>query len=447
MSFIMPSPKRLVAILLLLHAAAAAPPRITIGARCGPSSLGKTLRGLVAYRSLGMYSRESIVLTAASDPCVELSHGGVSVTFDGSGDGTDVALLRHANDWLREHFSATVVFKNVGARPLEMYWVHVFNKERQLLATLLPGDERTESTHVGHVFAFRRVGDANAVLGYATIAYEMHPTPQHVLVPDDLAPLPGGPAATGDATDAACGAEEADKDIKWHTARSLIDYWHTTRTAQSWVQAHVVRSLIGNQRGWVRGSLPIEMQARLAGALAAALPSATEEHAVSAVFNQEDVATLHAPLPRTDLDAVGRYLGAQARAFAGEELAFSSSYGARVYQTGASIAMHADPLMTQVVTAILNVGQVSDNNQHSAWPLRMCRASSSSSSLPSNDHDDGWQCDEVRGMAPGEFVLLESARIMHGRPQPLVGPTTTKYANAFWHWAIADRQAWDYAWL
>ena len=111
--------------------------------------------------------------------------------------------------------------------------------------------------------------------------------------------------------------------------------------------------------------------------------------------------------------------------------------------------MHTDPVQTQVVTAILNVGQENDNggdgklSTYSAWPLRMCRASDD---VAAGD-EDGWVCEEVHGMAPGDFVLLESARLFHGRPQRLEGPTT-KYANAFWHWAIADQGAWDYrAWL
>jgi len=169
----------LLALLLLRAAAAPAAPHISI-THC--SNTEQILRGLITYRSLGAFQSQSTDDASDRERC-EMSHGGVIKTL---GDGDNV--LPRANAWLRDHFSATIVFKNVGDAPVEHFWVHVFNKDRQLLATLRPGEERVENTHVGHVFMFRRAGDKR-VLGYAAVGFEGHPTPQHVLIPDDLVPM------------------------------------------------------------------------------------------------------------------------------------------------------------------------------------------------------------------------------------------------------------------
>ena len=46
-------------------------------------------------------------------------------------------------------------------------------------------------------------------------------------------------------------------------------------------------------------------------------------------------------------------------------------------------------------------------------------------------------------MKPGDMLLYESARCLHGRPQPFEGDS---YANIFLHFKPTAPGAWDYDW-
>lgn len=94
----------------------------------------------------------------------------------------------------------------------------------------------------------------------------------------------------------------------------------------------------------------------------------------------------------------------------GQELAYSSLYGIRVYKEHALLAPHADRLPL-VVSAIINVDQDLDE----PWPLEVYG-------------HDGRAVNVT--MLPGDMVLYESHSVIHGRPFPLKGRFM---ANLFVH--------------
>ena len=87
-------------------------------------------------------------------------------------------------------------------------------------------------------------------------------------------------------------------------------------------------------------------------------------------------------------------------------------YGIREYQNGAVLMPHRDRKETHIISAIINIAKdVIDD-----WPLVI--------------EDHFYRKHEVF-LEPGEIIFYESARLLHGRPQPLNGKG---YANIFCHY-------------
>jgi len=86
-------------------------------------------------------------------------------------------------------------------------------------------------------------------------------------------------------------------------------------------------------------------------------------------------------------------------------------YGIRVYKSGTALVPHRDRLTTHIVSAIINVGQ----NVEEEWPLVI---------------EDNYYRNHHVLLKPGEVIYYESARLAHGRPQPLKGKF---FANIFCH--------------
>ena len=99
-----------------------------------------------------------------------------------------------------------------------------------------------------------------------------------------------------------------------------------------------------------------------------------------------------------------------------ENLSFAACYGIREYQRGAVLKAHRDREGSHILSAILNIAQEVEED----WPLQI---------------DDHSGCRRQVVLAPGEMVLYESARLLHGRETKLNGNT---YANIFVHFQPDD---------
>ena len=73
------------------------------------------------------------------------------------------------------------------------------------------------------------------------------------------------------------------------------------------------------------------------------------------------------------------------------------SFIVTVYQDGSILRMHVDTANTHVISAIINV----DQNVDEPWPLLIL------------DHEEN---EHWITMEPGDMVLYESAKALHGRP-------------------------------
>jgi prolyl 4-hydroxylase len=102
------------------------------------------------------------------------------------------------------------------------------------------------------------------------------------------------------------------------------------------------------------------------------------------------------------------------------KLKMTSIYGVRKYTDGSILRMHVDTANTHVISAIINV----DQDVEEPWRLLIL------------DHDEN---EHWLTMEPGDMVLYESAKMLHGRPEPMKGE---RYENIFLHYMPSD--GWDY---
>jgi prolyl 4-hydroxylase len=122
----------------------------------------------------------------------------------------------------------------------------------------------------------------------------------------------------------------------------------------------------------------------------------------------------------------------------GDKLELTSIYGVRKYTNESVLRMHVDTANTHVVSAIINVDQevntptTREENRKEGdgdddgggddkdWPLVIL------------DHNG---VEHSLIMRPGDLLLYESAKLLHGRPTPL---RATSYSNIFIHYMPHD---------
>ena len=104
-------------------------------------------------------------------------------------------------------------------------------------------------------------------------------------------------------------------------------------------------------------------------------------------------------------------LGPMAEEWSNLKLIPTSIYGIRRYRNMSTLIAHIDQIKTHVISAIMNIGQDVEED----WPLYIL--------------DNAGNTHKVV-IQPGQMVWYESARAVHGRPQPLHG---NYYDNIFIH--------------
>jgi len=102
-----------------------------------------------------------------------------------------------------------------------------------------------------------------------------------------------------------------------------------------------------------------------------------------------------------------------------QPLESTAVYGIRRYLRGATLKMHRDRSETHIVSAILNIEQNVDQD----WPLEL---------------EDNYYRRHKIMLRPGDMLLYESARLLHGRPGPFVG---NEFSNIFVHYKIGSERS------
>ena len=110
------------------------------------------------------------------------------------------------------------------------------------------------------------------------------------------------------------------------------------------------------------------------------------------------------------------------------DLDFHAFYGIREYSRGVHLENHVDRVDTHVFSAILQIAQ---SGVEDSWPLQVIGF-------------DGKLVDIT--LEPGEMILYEGHKLIHGRPYPFNG---SKYVNAFVHfspkgWSWEKAMIWEH---
>ena len=115
-------------------------------------------------------------------------------------------------------------------------------------------------------------------------------------------------------------------------------------------------------------------------------------------------------------DKVHRQLLPLHEEWSGQKLIPTWVYGIRSYLNNVSLKMHVDRIETHHISAIVIV----DKDEREPWPLHI--------------YDNFGKLHKVFA-EPGQIILYESAKCMHGRPEPFQG---NYFRNFYVHYRLAD---------
>lgn len=199
-------------------------------------------------------------------------------------------------------------------------------------------------------------------------------------------------------------------------------HWHQKRLALNYVQPRVVQQVTAD--GYRKMPLPGDLHQRLLSWYRANEHRAEEETQVGPCMNQHIAPSLVLHLDQPHRDLMTDMIRPILEEWSNFDLKLTSIYGIRTYTNNSILRMHVDTVSTHAVSAIVNVAQ---DGMEEPWLLEIL------------DHQGA---PHNVSMMPGEMVLYESAKLLHGRPVPMKGKG---YANVFIH--FMPHQGWDYNWF
>jgi hypothetical protein len=309
--------------------------------------------------------------------------------------------------WYREQTRVDASFKNNYNTPVDIYWDDEGKGQKKVM-TLQPGQTSGLQTFISHIFVAKEAGtdrllDAVAIPGRGLLEF-----PTGVLHHD-------------------CESDEhEDTQTCDNLETQVVKFTHTIqyskRLGLNYLQPKLVPAL--TKEGFLKTKLPKQAWDRLRNWYHSHEQIEKMENSVGPCLNQIDSPTYMRHLPSIEKGALSKFVQPMLEKWSNRELSMTSMYGIRRYTNGAILRMHADTVSTHVVSAIINV----DNEVNEPWLLEIM------------DHDGELHYVE---MDPGDMVYYESARLLHGRPQPMNG---TYYANIFVHYAPNDG-TWQFDWV
>lgn len=313
--------------------------------------------------------------------------------------------------------------KNSFSYPINVFWYDE-SKNPILQQQMEPGEESFIGTHLGHIFVARRSSgegdaewtEADPIVDWLSVkdaGYEFGPH-NRLETCDNYLPDPSRRFVS----------EEYDcNDMEKRFFEFCQQIWWEVRQGGNYFQPKVVHPVTHN--GFYKRPLPAETyawlrqwyeeQQRLQEAI---------ETSAGPCMNQHESPTGITHLTPSLKDKLEDELRPILEEwYADGPLELTSIYGIRKYTNNAILRMHVDTVSTHVVSTIINV----DQSVRKDWPLLIL------------DHDGN---EHNVTMAPGDMVLYESAKLLHGRPEPMDGD---HYDNIFVHFKPVS--GWDYDWV
>lgn len=371
-----------------------------------------------------------------SSSTLGLVDGCSSIAFVPAGaDGSPSSIKVAPNDsegmpafvnWVQSCMRISCTVRNPFDEPVDLFWSDDSMEERKLF-TLAPDEKVPQNTFVGHVYVARD-SKSGQVLDWWT----MDGT-KEVVIRDRVQALTeacqAGIVGQGAAEKIGRDGEEASVCVS--ADKAMFDFGYdqsmAKRYALNTVQPTVVRNF--SDVGYKVLPLPPQTFSWLKEWYEANADQEQVEGNAGAVGTQHLAPwhVRHIPynLKLRLIDELRPVLAEWSGFLPAEELSMTSIYGIRRYTRGSVLRMHVDTIVSHVVSAIVNVAQ---EGVEEDWPLEI------------KSHDGLYH---YVTMKPGEMLLYESAKCLHGRPAPFKGDS---YANVFLHFKPQTPGSWDYNW-
>jgi len=331
----------------------------------------------------------------------------------------------HVNNWVAESLRTDFRVRNGFDYPISFYWQEEsqHGRKQKLLA---PGQSTQITSFLGHVFsAHKDTGLASAdetsesageMVDFMVVDgnfYEFHP--ENRLETCEIVP--------GSTNSKFVEADQIScDDMQLRFVEFSHNVWYEKRLGLNYVQPALVEGV--TESGFDLRRLPEETYLWLREWFQKKqVTDSMVEGPVGPCMNQHVAESIMTHLTPDKKTKLSQELHPILEGWYGGRLELTSIYGIRRYTNGSVLRMHVDTVNTHVVSAIINVEQ----NVDKEWPLIIL------------DHDDK---EHNVLMQPGDMLLYESAKLLHGRPEPFVG---TSYDNIFIHYKPVE--GWNYDWM
>ncbi|CAE7635707.1 unnamed protein product, partial [Symbiodinium microadriaticum] len=274
---------------------------------------------------------------------------------------------------------------------------------------LAPGDELFVDSYLGHVFSATRFSDEeeDERLFYPVDYFVFDGRPYH------FSPANRLETCDNDANNSLLLMEIACQDMSLRFDAFAHRVWMDKRVGNNFVQPQEVPAVTDD--GFRLVQLPSDTFDWLRvwyddrkGQIA------REEGHVGPCMNQHAAPSLMVQLSVNVRNRLSAELQGILESWYGKgPLELTSIYGIRKYTNNSVLRMHVDTRATHVVSAIINV----DQDVQEPWKLLIL----------DHAYEEHWV-----EMQPGDMLLYESAKLLHGRPaEPMNG---RRYENLFIHY-------------
>lgn len=356
------------------------------------------------------------------DECAEVFMYKYNSTVLTPSERTTVLDHTELSHWIQQMIRVNVDFWNKFDHRIVIYW-HSENEREgdggHRTLVLAPGEHMRIGSFLGHVFSahlFTEETEGEGDLVDWMVVSESGYTWSSLNRIETCEIVPGAQ------TQHVAAEEHTCDNLKSRFAEFEYQVFFVKRLGLNYVQPQLVRAvttdgflhtrLPENTFKWLRKWYDLNK-----------IDNNMVEHSVGPCMNQHVAVSVMTHLPQNLKEKLSKDVAPLLKDWYGGELDLTAIYGVRKYVDRSVLRMHVDTVNTHVVSAIINV----DQGVNEDWPLLIL------------DHYDN---EHSVIMKPGDMLLYESAKLLHGRPTVFNGE---HYDNIFIHYK--PKRGWNYDWL
>jgi len=360
-----------------------------------------------------------------TNACAQVFYYPIQSLFESPSINTTNLEVKSFTAWSTERTKVHITIINDFDYDIDLFWSDESN-EGLSQGILSPGNTQPITTYLGHTFLAYRLSSSSPSLSPSSSSssdergeivdfFVVNGADYHLSPVNRIETCDSSIEGSFVPTKLDCN------DMQGRYTEFSHQVWYQKRLGLNYVQPQLVHAVTSN--GFQLLRMPVETYSWLRAWYDSKRESAVFEGSGGPCMNQHVAPAEVAHLPSHMKDRLAEELKPILREWYGGDLFMTSIYGVRKYTNGSVLRMHVDTVGTHVVSAIINVDQSVEED----WKLLIL------------DHEDN----EHRViMQPGDMLLYESAKLLHGRPETFKG---SHYDNIFIHYK--PYTGWDYNWI